>query len=133
MGNEHDAAALIDTVLGNIAAEEMELIDFDLLREKLNTIKGALVEMSDGDEQLSTLREDYRQRIAGMIKAIAAVDRRRIRNREALELIESLDGLDAAGLIRCYRVVAARFRDAFPSSVALLRESPGTGTAAHRS
>lgn len=125
MENDNDVSALVDGILKAISADEISLIDFDRLSADLNRVRDAFTEMSSADADLACLRQDYQQRVSGMIKAIAAVDRKRERGKEALEMIESLPGLNAAALVHCYRTVSARFRDCFPASLGLLRTGNG--------
>lgn len=79
--------------------------------------------------ELSLLRADYSNRIAGMVKAIAAVARSYDKAAEAVGYLEKLSDLSAAELIEEYRRTSARFRSAFPTTFGLgplaLRKSRG--------
>ncbi len=109
-----------------IDASTMSQLDFDELARRLLAIRDAL----SAHEQLAVdhacLREEYQQRIAGMVKAIAAVDRKRDRWEEALALVEGLPALPVTGLLETYRRVAARFRDCFPGSFGLQMSRSGS-------
>ena len=101
----------------------MARIDFDELRERLLAIGIGLAALDKQAEGHILLRQDCEQRIAGMIKAIAAVDRKRDTWNEAVAQVEELPTLAPAKLLETYRRVAARFRDCFPGSFGAL--SPG--------
>ena len=101
----------------------MARIDFDELRERLKLIGAQLAARDELAEGHALLRQDCEQRIAGMIKAIAAVDRKRDGWSEAIAQAEELPTLAPARLLETYRRVAARFRDCFPGSFGAL--SPG--------
>ena len=94
----------------------VEQIDFDELSEKLGELESLLAVCERYGQELETLREDYTSRIAGMIKAIAAVDRKREAPRLALRELEGLPSLSGRELVECYRRTSAKFRDAFPTS-----------------
>jgi hypothetical protein len=94
----------------------MARIDFDELCERLQAISVELAALDKLVEGHALLRQDCEQRIAGMIKAIAAVDRKRDGWSEALVQVEELPTLAPARLLVTYRRVAARFRDCFPGS-----------------
>jgi hypothetical protein len=94
----------------------MARIDFDELRERLLAIGVGLAALDTLSEGHALLRQDCELRIAGMIKAIAAVDRKRDGWNEAVAQVEELPTLAPAKLLEAYRRVAARFRDCFPGS-----------------
>ena len=125
MGNDNEVITLVDGILKSLSADEISMIDFDRLGADLGQIRDAMSSMTSAADELACLRQDYQQRISGMIKAVAAVDRKRDRSKDALEMIESLQELEAPELIRCYRTVSARFRDSFPASLGLLRVDSG--------
>ena len=77
-------------------------LDFDELKTCLVDLRRRLADLEDVGGELQVLRDDYQQRIAGMVKAIAAVDRRHDRTREATELVASLATMRAAELVACY-------------------------------
>lgn len=91
-------------------------IDFDELKARLSAVSCRLTAQDELSTEYALLRDDYQRRIAGMTKAIAAVDRKRDGMEEALALVDELPTLDSARLLQTYRRVAARFRDYFPGS-----------------
>ncbi len=113
--------------LDQLSDDQLPLIDFDKLRECLKISAQMLDEADSMQQSVSILRGDYEGRIAGMLKAMAAVDRKRGGIDEALKAVESLGGLTGEELVSCYRRTAARFRDTFPTSFGFLN-----GTIAHR-
>ncbi len=71
------------------------------------------------ESEFGLLRTDYLNRIAGMVKAIAAVERSHDKATEAVGYLENLNGMSAAELIEEYRRTSARFRSAFPTTFGL--------------
>ena len=116
MTQETNHSDYISGFLTLLADDKVSLIDFDELKKRLADIATALEQSSSQAEQLHLLKEDYTQRIAGMLKAIAVVDRTRSESQQALEFLEQLPSLKAQDLVETYRKVSARFRDAFPTS-----------------
>ncbi len=104
-----EVAALIDEAT-------VARIDFDELKSRLINLHGRLEAQETLAAEYALLRDDCERRIAGMAKAIAAVDRKRDRLEEALALVEELPGLTSVHLLQTYRRIAARFRDSFPGS-----------------
>ena len=102
---------------------DLSMIDFDDLRLRLEQYTARSSADDEIAEEHALLREDCQRRLAGMIKAIAAVERKRDSLESALTLVEELPSLKAAKLLQRYRQVSARFRDCFPASFA------GVGTA----
>lgn len=99
----------------------MSLVDFDRLKEWLKHSARLAEEVEHLRTEMTVLRQDYLQRIGGMVKAIAATERRPESWESALAYLEGLPTLSAEELIGAYRKVSARFRDAFPASFGLLR------------
>ncbi len=60
----------IAQLLENIKGEAVELIDFDRATEVLGQIQQTLNERNTVTEELNVLKEDYRRRIVGMLKAV---------------------------------------------------------------
>jgi hypothetical protein len=110
------AEQYIERILDSLHENGMSQIDFDQLRQWLIDQRKLLQSTAKDRSEIEILRTDYRKRIAGMVKAMVAVDRKRSAAREALELIESLESMTAAELVACYRKTSARFRDKFPTS-----------------
>lgn len=104
-----------------IDSDGMALIDFDKLRLSLQHAAARLTETAHVSEQLMQLRGDYEGRIAGMLKAVAAVERNRSRQEDAAVEAQALSNKTVTELLACYRRAAARFRDSFPSSFGLLQ------------
>ena len=71
------------------------------------------------ESELELLRTDYLSRIAGMVKAIAAVERSHDKATEAVAYLENLIEMSAGELIEEYRRTSARFRSAFPTTFGL--------------
>ncbi len=106
----------LERVVEQLDATAMSRLDFDELKDRLSTIRDRLTANDRLASEHACLREEYQQRISGMVKAIAAVDRKRDRLEEAVALIDELPKLPAERLLETYRKVAARFRDCFPGS-----------------
>lgn len=93
----------------------VDTIDFDRLRTMLTEYADLLESHARTLAEVELLRRDYIDRIAVMARAVAAV-RRRQDNAPVGDYIDRLAELDAARLVEQYRLVSARFRDAFPTS-----------------
>lgn len=109
----------------------LSLIDFDRLKQWLKATASRWEQYDRTVSELAVIREDYKQRVAGMVKAMAAVDRKRDGWKQALELIDSLDDMSGRELVEAYRKTAVRFRDAFPASFGYLNTASRT-TAAYK-
>ena len=120
--NDHKAylVELRETLTG----DKLSVIDFDGLISRLGQIGEALDLAAIDREELSMLRNDYQSRIGGMLKAVAAVDRKGNGLHSALSTVEALPGMTVSQLIECYRRSSARFRDSFPTSFGLLSSDP---------
>ena len=116
MENVKSEIAYLEGVVRLMDEAGMARIDFDELRERLQAIGVELAALDKLAEGHTLLRQDCEQRIAGMIKAIAAVDRKRDNWNEAVAQVEELPTLAPAKLLEAYRRVTARFRDCFPGS-----------------
>ena len=106
----------------------MSRLDFDELKQCLLTIRDTLSVQEELAIDHACLRKEFEQRITGMIKAIAAVDRKHSCWEEALALVEELPALRAEKLLETARRVAARFRDYFPGSYGLHTSSKRCST-----
>ncbi len=122
MATKSKVLTRISEILDDLNAEKLSLIDFDELRELLKMNCEESESEKVGLVELATLRDDYTARIGGMLKAIAAVDRKAGSIEDSLELIDKTQTMNAASLVSCYRRTTARFRDCFPASFGLLRE-----------
>ncbi len=94
-------------------------INDDRLSQMIFSENVSLVRAEKAESELSLLRADYSGRIAGMVKAIAAVERSNDKANEAVAYLEKLNDLNAAGLIEAYQRTSARFRSAFPTTFGL--------------
>jgi hypothetical protein len=110
-------------LLAQLHDERLPQLDFDRLGEQLTEILGRIEEMVSWRQSAELLRQDYEARIAGMLKGIAAVERKRDSLAEALRVIENLSSLSCEELLACYRRTTARFRDTFPASFGYLKSS----------
>ena len=79
----------------------------------------ALQRIEKAESELELLRSDYLNRIAGMVKAIAAVERSHDKATEAVAYLENLNVMSSGELIEEYRRTSARFRSAFPTTFGL--------------
>ncbi|PWB69068.1 hypothetical protein C3F09_10710 [candidate division GN15 bacterium] len=116
-----------------LAAERTEEIDFDRLAAWLESVEPELRDAQARSEDLALLRQDYEGRIAGMAKAMAAVDRSGKGYEVALTSLETLSRMSGEELVACYRKTAARFRDMFPTSFGLRPGAMARGRAADMS
>ncbi|MEW6050835.1 MAG: hypothetical protein AB1644_07220 [Candidatus Zixiibacteriota bacterium] len=115
-----DHTAYIAELREALTEDRLSYIDFDQLRSWLEQLGPVLDRIMASDEELRLLRQDYQGRIAGMLKAIAAADRKQSGLQSVLREAETLADLTSAQLIECYRRTSARFRDCFPTSFGLL-------------
>lgn len=109
---KNETAALLAT----LDEKNMTLLDFDGVKNCLREMAEKTRLQESLADDAAVLRDDYVSRIAGMLKALAAVDRKRDGWAQALELVERLPVMKAAELVACYRKLSVRFRDAFPAS-----------------
>lgn len=116
MENVKSEIAYLEGVVRLLDETSLARLDFDELRARLTGVCASLESHGQSAGNHALLRQDYEQRIAGMIKAVAAVDRKRDRWEEAAASVDELPTLTAGELIERYRRVAARFRDCFPGS-----------------
>jgi hypothetical protein len=101
--------------------ESLELIDFDELRQTLGELASVASSYEEKSDELTRLRNDYRQRIIGMLKANLACRQNEEETELAARLSEESD-IKAAELIRLYHQTAARFRDNFPNNFRYLAQ-----------
>lgn len=113
----------IKAICENLNAESIELIDFDELSEILGEVQHLLGDQRKLVREINLLKEDYRSRIIGMLKANLACRE----DFEDNQLLEKLTGnvseIKAKELIDIYSRTAARFRSNFPSSFKYLRSA----------
>lgn len=114
--------AYLERIVAAIDDTELSCIDFDELKEQLQETANRLRVAVTLAGEHAKLREDYEKRIGGMIKAIAAVDRKRDAWEDAATLAGQLSEVDIDRLLELHRQIAARFRSHFPGSFGLLRK-----------
>ncbi len=114
-----DNLEFVSRLSEQLRSEELSVIDFDQLQDQLKQLGRYLSEVGSFEEELDTLRADYQQRMAGMIKAIAVARRSDGSLEQALDQIETLASLSAADLVKNYKRVTSAFRDTFPASYSI--------------
>lgn len=129
MENHNKHSAYAGELVNSLTGDNISFIDFDRLKQWLVEVAPVLGELDQLREETELMRQDYIGRIAGMTKAIAAVNRNPDGCENALAYLEALPSLSAGELIEQYRKTSARFRDAFPTSfgLALDRKRGGDG------
>lgn len=115
-------SAYLEEVARAIDDTTLSCIDFDKLKQHLVVAADRLRSTTALAESQARLRDDYEKRIAGMIKAVAAVGRKRDGWEEAAALVDQLPTVTVDRLLEIYRRVSARFRDSFPGSFGLIRK-----------
>ena len=106
----------IEQLLESLKDEAIELIDFDRAIEVLGQIQTALNEHNHATEELSVLKQDYRRRLVGMLKAVM-VSRADERDTELAAALADEDcTIGSTDMIALYKKISARFRDSFPAS-----------------
>ena len=106
----------IESIRQSLLDESTELIDFDELSELLADSCNRLENEKKIKKELEILKDDYRNRIIGMVKANLAC---RINARDQLlatRLADDSTEISSEELISTYGKVAARFRSNFPAS-----------------
>ncbi len=116
MENIKNEIAYFESVVSLLDEASLARLDFDELQSRLRAMCATLNGLAELAEGHAVLRQDIEQRVAGMIKAVAAVDRKRERWEEAAALIDDLATQTPSRLLETHRRVAARFRDCFPGS-----------------
>mgnify|MGYP001256757699 CR=1 FL=1 len=106
----------IEEIARRLDDEAFETIDFDALRLTL----GAIVQGGDSQRrntaELTCLKEDYRDRILGMLRANLVCRKNEEDADLACRLSGALDNITAAELIKMYGRTVRRFRENFPAS-----------------
>lgn len=100
----------------NLAGELIEKIDFDQVIEILGTIRNKINQEQETVNELEYLKEEYRSRIIGMVKANLACRKNQKDSDLAVKLADDISGISAEELVGMYARVAARFRTNFPAS-----------------
>lgn len=119
MTNHNSGQKYIDELLISLKGDKLSEIDFDELTEWLQEIKTTLDNSCELQSELKLMREDYLNRIAGMLKAVTIVERSSAAPEKVLAYLEDLENLKAAELIEQYRKTSHRFRIAFPTTFGL--------------
>lgn len=102
-----------------VVDQEEDAISEEQVKEILYPELSLSQRIEKAESELKLLRNDVINRIAGMVKAMAAVERGHNKAAEAVSYLEKLPEKGAAELIEEYRRTSARFRSAFPSSFGL--------------
>ena len=106
----------LKTFVARLNAGDMSEIDFDEAATRLTALSEPVAHATATGDGYAMLREDYQSRIAGMIKAMAAVERSTDALAEAAHQIDELAALSAEELVALYRRTTVRFRRHFPTS-----------------
>jgi flagellar biosynthesis chaperone FliJ len=107
---------MVSTIIQSLDDNAVELIDFDNLKNTLRTMQSRCEEQEKTSSELSFIKNEYRNRIIGMMKAVMAC-RHRENDAEMLsQLSGDIENIQAGELVSLYGRVAARFRDSFPTS-----------------
>jgi len=112
--NEDKAA--LKKVCESLAEDAVELIDFDMMHDLLVRLHDGVAGDLDMSGELELLKNDYRRRILGMLRAIDAcgVDQSDISSTN--RLAGDIGDIGSEELIQLHRRVGARFRSCFPAS-----------------
>ncbi|MEW5922409.1 MAG: hypothetical protein AB1746_00325 [Candidatus Zixiibacteriota bacterium] len=116
MKTTNDEKSLLTAACNNLERNAIELIDFDSLARLLMNIEAGHADVEKNARELHLIKDDYRLRILGMLKAmvICKPDENDFETMSVLS--ESIDAIHAEELIKLYRKTAARFRNRFPAS-----------------
>jgi len=110
----------LEMVCNNLKTEAVEKIDFDALIDTLSDTADSIEAYESVNTELTYLKNEYRNRIIGMLKANLACRK----NERDIELAARLTGdiseIDCDEMVRTYRRVASRFRANFPTSFGYL-------------
>ena len=119
MTDHNNSQKYLDELLSSLSGDKLSEIDFDKLTDCLQELKSNLADSCKLQAELKLMREDYLNRIAGMVKAITIVERSSGATEKVLAYLEDLENLTAAELIEQYRKTSHRFRIAFPTTFGL--------------
>ena len=106
----------IESVGKALECEATELIDFDLLRKVLGDLSMIMEARDKLLGELDFIKEEYRRRIVGMLKANMACKSEADDMEMAGRVSGDISRIDASELVKLYARAAARFRANFPSS-----------------
>lgn len=127
MKKENDNQRYIADLIDQLTAEKLSIIDFDKHRQWLSDLAAMLNAHEQQIDELQLLRDDYIDRISGMVKAIAAARSKEGRMEQAMDFLDELPSLSALELTKQYRRISAIFRDSFPISYGRFRTGAITG------
>ncbi|UCD18348.1 MAG: hypothetical protein JSV44_05405 [Candidatus Zixiibacteriota bacterium] len=116
MGSEIIRGDQIAAFLESLKDNAVELIDFDKLAGFLSHMQTLCGEHERVVLEMTELKNEYRGRIVGMLKAILACRHDPEDAELAAMLTDGRAELPASRLISMYKKVAARFRSHFPAS-----------------
>ena len=119
MTNPNIGRNYLDELLISLSGDKLSEIDFDKFTDWLRELKSSLADSCELKAELKLMREDYLNRIAGMVKAITIVERSSGATEKVLAYLEDLENLSAAELIEQYRKTSHKFRIAFPTTFGL--------------
>ena len=126
MTNLNPVRKYLDELLSSLTDDKLSEIDFDRLADWLHELKAGLAISCELKSELNLMREDYINRIAGMVKAVTIVERNSGSAENVLAYLEDLKNLNAEELIEQYRKTSNRFRIAFPTTFGLPPVSYGS-------
>lgn len=106
----------IDLLCRNLANETLEQIDFDELIDILGAVRDSVNQEQKTVRELEYLKEEYRNRIVGMVKANLACRANERDTDLAVKLSDDISEISAEELVGMYSRTAARFRTNFPAS-----------------
>ena len=106
----------IDLLYQNLTDEAVEKIDFDELIRILGAVRANVNLEQKTAKEFEYLKEEYRNRILGMVKANLACRQNERDADLAVKLSDDISGISAEELVGMYGRVAARFRTNFPAS-----------------
>lgn len=109
----------------DILSESLSELNLDTLAEALSAAAAQLEETAQLRQDCRLLKEEYRTRILGMLKAIIACRPDDDSAILASHLSGDIEQFCAEQLIRQYHRVAARFRNCFPASFRYLNFGRG--------
>ncbi|SYZ72428.1 hypothetical protein TRIP_C20543 [Candidatus Zixiibacteriota bacterium] len=123
----HKSLEKIEAFCRYLEAEAMEAINFDDIRAVLENSVQDLKGLSQIAAELACLKEEYRARIAGMLRANLA-SRKDEDDAELLcRVSDSFEGIEAEELVRLYDRTVRRFRENFPASFKYLAHGAERG------
>ena len=107
----------VEAICQNLDRESLGLIDFDEIKGSLHQYLSTQKELDHCKSELEYIKNEYRARIYGMLKAVLACRH----NTENAEILESLSGelreIDSEKLVKLYHRTAVKFRTCFPGSL----------------